>query len=231
MVTKEHRSAFQEIKAEFAKEILLAYFSTEKKCTLQIDASKKGFGPVLLQDENLVYYASQSLSNAEKNYQICRENVWQEIKDVDKETEILAVNIISSFTLQQAEIDDLQKATSEDTELQCLNDWPAQRSSCSDTLKNYWNYRDELWIEYGILMKNHKILIPKVLQGKYLKKIHARHQGINSCLQRAREYIFWNGYTKDIQETVEKCGLCQENASSTQVHVRCSSTHLAYSRQ
>ena len=53
-VTEEHRSAFREIKAEFAKEIVLPYFSLEKECTLQVDASKKGFGAVLLQDGNPV---------------------------------------------------------------------------------------------------------------------------------------------------------------------------------
>ena len=143
----------------------------------------------------------------------------------DLEKEILAVNILSTSTLQQAEIEELQKATNEDTELQCLKNvistgWPSTRSSCSDVLKNYWNYRDELWIENGILMKNQKVIIPAVLRRKYLKKVHAGHQGINSCLQRAREYIFWNGYTNDIKETVEKCGLCQENASSTGIQYR-----------
>ena len=90
------------------------------------------------------------------------------------------------------------------------NGWPSTKGRCSDVLKNYWNYRDELWIEDGILMKNHKIVIPNVLKRKYLEKVHAGHQGINSCLQRAREYIFWKGYTNDIKETVEKCGLCKK---------------------
>ena len=299
-VTEEHRSAFREIKAIFAQEIVLPYFSTEKKCILQVDASKKGFGAVLMQDEKPVYYASRTLSKAEKNYQNlereCMAAVWgmekfhyflygrhfvlqtdqkplvsilkkhmtdvtprmqrlcirtwnydftpeylkgknnvisdalsrvnpQKTDECHIEKEILAVNIVSSSTLQQAEIEELQKATSEDTELQCLKTvistgWPSSRSSCSDVLKNYWNYRDELWIEDGILMKNHKIVILNVLKRKYLEKVHAGHQGINSCLQRAREYIFWNGYTNDIKETVEKCGLCQENASSTGIQYR-----------
>ena len=108
----------------------------------------------------------------------------QEIDDCDIEKEILAVNIVSSSTLQQAEIEELQKATSEDTELQCLKNvistgWPSTRSSCSDVLKNYWNYRDELLIEDGILMKNHKIVIPNVLKRKYLEKVHSGHQGIH----------------------------------------------------
>ena len=44
----------------------------------------------------------------------------QKVQDCDIEEEILAVNILSTSTLQQAEIEELQKATSEDTELQCL---------------------------------------------------------------------------------------------------------------
>ena len=79
-VTEEHRSAFWEIKAEFAQKIVLPYFSTEKKCVLQVDASKKGFGAVLIQDENPVYYASRTLSKVEKNYQNlereCMAAVW-----------------------------------------------------------------------------------------------------------------------------------------------------------
>ena len=33
---------------------------------------------------------------------------------------------------------------------------------------------------------------------------------IGSCLKKAREFIFWVNYSKDIQEAVEKCSLCQE---------------------
>ena len=79
-VTEEHRSAFQAIKDIFAQEIVLPYFSTEKKCILQVDASKKGFGAVLIQDEKPVYYASRTLTKAEKNYQNlereCMAAVW-----------------------------------------------------------------------------------------------------------------------------------------------------------
>ena len=79
-VTEEHRSAFRDIKAEFAQKIVLPYFHTEKKCVLQVDASKKGFGAVLIQDGNPVYYASRTLSKAEKNYQNlereCMAAVW-----------------------------------------------------------------------------------------------------------------------------------------------------------
>ena len=47
---------------------------------MQVDASKKGFGAVLIQDGHPVYYASRTLSKAEKNYQNlereCMAAVW-----------------------------------------------------------------------------------------------------------------------------------------------------------
>ena len=68
-VTEEHRTAFAGLKNEFRKTIVLPYFNKYKDTILQTDASKKGFGAVLLQENHPVYYASRTLTSAEKNYQ------------------------------------------------------------------------------------------------------------------------------------------------------------------
>ena len=67
----EH-AAFNAIKAEFKKKIILPYFDRNKETILQTDASKKGFGTVILQEEQPIYYASRALTSAEKNYQNLR---------------------------------------------------------------------------------------------------------------------------------------------------------------
>ena len=64
----EH-ATFDAIKAEFQKKIILPYFDRNKETILQTDASKKGFGAVILQEEQPIYYASRALTSAEKNYQ------------------------------------------------------------------------------------------------------------------------------------------------------------------
>ncbi|KAJ8018722.1 hypothetical protein HOLleu_43135 [Holothuria leucospilota] len=38
------------------------------------------------------------------------------------------------------------------------------------------------------------------------EKIHAGHLGINSCLRRARELIFWPSMSSEIRQFVESCG-------------------------
>ena len=64
----EH-AAFDAIKAEFQKKIILPYFDRNKETILQTDVSKKGFGAVILQEEQPIYYALRALTSAEKNYQ------------------------------------------------------------------------------------------------------------------------------------------------------------------
>ena len=54
---------------KFKKKIILPYFDRNKETILQTDASKKGFGAVILQEEQPIYYASRALTSAEKNYQ------------------------------------------------------------------------------------------------------------------------------------------------------------------
>ena len=60
---------FQAIQMILSKDIKLPYFSIQKHTTLQTDVSIKGLGAVLKQDGVPVYFASRTLTFAEKNYQ------------------------------------------------------------------------------------------------------------------------------------------------------------------
>ena len=47
---------------------MLAYFDRSKASTIQSDASKKGLGAVLIQDDKPVIYASRALTEMEQSY-------------------------------------------------------------------------------------------------------------------------------------------------------------------
>ena len=79
----EH-TAFDAIKAEFKKKIILPYFDRNKETILQTDASKKGFGAVILQEEKPIYYASRALTSAEKNYQNLEHEAQAAVLDMEK---------------------------------------------------------------------------------------------------------------------------------------------------
>ena len=145
-----------------------------------------------------------------------------EFQDSNAEKDILAVNFLQYSSVEERERDEVLRETSKDRELQSLKHyistgWPAKRSQIPVFLHPYWNYRDELTIESGILMKNSKVLIPETLRQKYLIQIHQGHQGIEACRSRAREFVFWVNINNDLKEMVEKCDICQSQQNSTPV--------------
>ena len=59
-------------------------------------------------------------------------------------------------------------------------------------------------------MKRHRIIIPQVLQGDILAKLHASHQGAEKTKLRARTSVFWKDLNKDIKDMTKSCKVCQE---------------------
>ena len=143
-----------------------------------------------------------------------------EFQDSNAEKDILAVNFLQYSSIEERERDEMLQETSKDKELQSLKHyistgWPVKRSQIPVSLHPYWNFRAELTVESGILMKNSKVLIPETLKQKYLKQIHQGHQGIEACRSRAREFVFWVNINSDLKEMVEKCDICQSKQNST----------------
>ena len=60
---------FQVVQMILGKDIMLPYFCTQKHTTMQTDASIKGLGAVVIQNEVPVYFASRTHIAAKKNYQ------------------------------------------------------------------------------------------------------------------------------------------------------------------
>ena len=61
----EHHAAFKQIKKEIVSAPILAYYNPKKETTLQTDASIKGLGACLLQDQKPVYFASKPLTETQ----------------------------------------------------------------------------------------------------------------------------------------------------------------------
>ena len=92
------------------------------------------------------------------------------------------------------------------------NGWPHEWKQLPQELHAYWNYREDMSIEDGIATKGHRILIPSMLQRKALQQIHKGHQGVEKCMLKARESIFWPRISDDIRKAVERCGTCQASS-------------------
>ena len=64
----EIQAAFKQMKKEIARAPILAYYNSKKETILQTNASIKGLGACLLQDQKPVYFASKVLTETPKGY-------------------------------------------------------------------------------------------------------------------------------------------------------------------
>ena len=125
--------------------------------------------------------------------------------------------IIAAITVSMPKsmLNELVSETSTDVELtdvlkyvEC--GWPKHRSNCAELSRRFWEFKDELSVVNGLLLRGQRIVVPRTLRGKYLDRIHYGHLGQTKCLQRARETVFWPGYTTDITNVVLSCDTCQK---------------------
>jgi hypothetical protein len=78
----------------------------------------------------------------------------------------------------------------------------------------YWNYRDELSIQDGIIYKGPLAIVPTIVQSEMLQKIHINHFGAESNIRMAREVLFWQGMRQSIQDMCEACSICAQYGSA-----------------
>ena len=64
----EHQESFNMLKKELVRAPVLAYYNPRKETVLQTDASTKGLGACLLQDNKPIYFASKALTETQRGY-------------------------------------------------------------------------------------------------------------------------------------------------------------------
>ena len=117
-----------------------------------------------------------------------------------------------------ASIQSIQQETQNDAELQTLlryimKGFPMTKDECHDAIKPYFNYREELTVVNGLVLKGQCIVIPSKLRQSCLTRLHIAHMGINKTLCQARQSIFWPGLTKIITHLISACPACMNYAA------------------
>jgi len=138
----------------------------------------------------------------------------------DKEFQVFALEVetlnpLDALTVSSERLAQLQKATEQDAELQSLKTtvlvgWPEQKNEVPIPVREYWNYREEISLHNGILFKGQRIIIPKAIRPEIISRSHTSHLGIESCLRKARDSVFWPRMSSDIKEAISQCSVCAE---------------------
>nr|XP_015833782.1 PREDICTED: uncharacterized protein K02A2.6-like [Tribolium castaneum] len=92
----------------------------------------------------------------------------------------------------------------------CKNGWPKRKTQVPETIKFYWNIRDELSTDDGLIFKGNRLVIPQTFREDILSQIYEGHQGIEKCKIRARSTVYWPGISKQIENMVMRCWICEK---------------------
>ena len=125
----------------------------------------------------------------------------------------LPICMVTCLPMSPTRISELQSATKNDEVLQKLGDaihsgWPENRSLVPQELVPFWDYRDVLVSEDGLIFKGNRVVIPARLRSFMLSKIHESHQGIEKSKRLARDIMFWPGMSQQIADVVSRCPTC-----------------------
>ena len=131
------------------------------------------------------------------------------------QSEIEVINQSSYLCMKDSTQLQIKKATQSDSGLQMLKNvvldgWPEQRNEVPICIREYFGSRQEITVQDGVLHKGMRVIVPKSMHSMMLTRIHSSHLGVEVCLRRAREVLYWPGMASQIKDRVSQSQPCNE---------------------
>ena len=82
-------------------------------------------------------------------------------------------------------------------------------------LKLFAEMSHELSVECGCLLRGNRVIVPASLR-EVVNLLHDGHPGVVKMKSKARQYVWWPGVDKTLEQHVQSCTLCQEPQVSPQ---------------
>ena len=86
--------------------------------------------------------------------------------------------------------------------------WPHQRRHVPRLARRYWDFRDKLSTDDGMLLKGPRLIILGELQEEYLSRLHEGHLSANKVQENAKQHMYWTGIDADIEDYTKRCQEC-----------------------
>ena len=77
-------------------------------------------------------------------------------------------------------------------------------------------FADDLIVSVELVYKGNRVVVPRGAQDDIHQRIHASHIGINGCIRRAREAVYFPGITTAIKQMVSSCPVSVRFQTETQ---------------
>lgn len=134
----------------------------------------------------------------------------EELKEIDH-TLALA---ITPDRLQQ-----IKRVSDDDSVIQALREtilrgWPDSKSDVPECVHPYFDFRDELAVQDQLVFKGSQLVVPAAMRKEMMAVAHASHIGIEGCIRRARETMFWPRMSVELKEYISKCDVCMAHRTA-----------------
>ena len=144
-------------------------------------------------------------------YQVGAEELKSEVLSVKQEEYLIKsieeISMVEFLPITSERLVDLRRKTELDEGLQQLKHiikigWPETKEEVPSEIRRYFDFKEELSIQDGILFKGNRVIVPVALRPHMITQVHSSHLGIESCLNKARDVLFWPGMTAEFRDCV-----------------------------
>ena len=131
----------------------------------------------------------------------------------ESEKEVEEINMIDYMAVSETRLNELQKATADDKDMcrlrqMILTGWPEDKADVPEENKKYFTFREEMSVQNGLIFKGDRIVVPVSMRSSIKERLHASHIGIQGCLRRARETVYWPNMNTDLEDYITRCATC-----------------------
>ena len=118
-----------------------------------------------------------------------------------------------TLAIPEDQLQELKQVAGQDHVSQALSStirqgWPDSKSEVTELVHPYFDIRDELTVQDELVFKGTQLVIPRPLRKKMMEVVHETHIGIDGCLRRARECMYWPRMSTELKEYISKCDIC-----------------------
>ena len=125
-----------------------------------------------------------------------------------------SVNMVQFLLIREERLSKLKHETKTDKTLQKLasivaDGWSEVKQLIPSELTPYYSFRDKISMQDSLLFKGERVIVPASLRPEMKQAVHSTHLGMEGCLKRARESLYWPGMNAEIRQFIESCETCQ----------------------
>ena len=117
------------------------------------------------------------------------------------------------LAIPESQLQELKEVAEQDPVLQALSSTicqgsPASKSSLPEIVHPYFDVRDELTVQEELVFKGTHLVIPYALRRRMMEVVHDTHIGMDGCIRRAQECMYWPRMSTELREFISKCNVC-----------------------